>query len=372
MIRYIRPSHWIHYDLTKIVGPLADAKAAVMSLKAMPYQRGWVEILQQVQLKREVAGTSRIEGADFTDNELEAAMRETPEQLMTRSQRQASAAAATYRWLRGVPDDRPLTTDLIREIHARIVKGADDDRCPPGQIRKQGENVTFGMPPHRGCEGGSDCEESFGALAHAIERQYPEHDPLIQGLALHYHFAAMHPFLDGNGRTARAMEALMLQRGGLRDALFIPLSNYYYDEKPTYLAALAAAHDDDHDLTPFLVFGLRGIDQQCRRLLSEIKTQLEKAIYRNLMFDLFNRLMTPKKRVIVRRQLEVLKLLLERDAVELEQLLKATDKDYKSLKSPRKAAIRDLNYLISLQAIEAKRDNSGRSKSSSNWTGLRT
>ena len=58
-------------------------------------------------------------------------------------------------------------------------------------------------------------------------------------LALHYHFAAMHPFLDGNGRSARALEALMLQRTGLRDTLFIAISNYYYEEKAEYLSALA-------------------------------------------------------------------------------------------------------------------------------------
>ena len=38
----------------------------------------------------------------------------------------------------------------------------------------------------------------------------------------------MHPFVDGNGRTARALEALMLQRAGLRDSSFIAMSNYYY------------------------------------------------------------------------------------------------------------------------------------------------
>jgi Fic family protein len=40
-------------------------------------------------------------------------------------------------------------------------------------------------------------------------------------------FAAMHPFADGNGRTARALEALLLQRAGLREACFIPMSNYF-------------------------------------------------------------------------------------------------------------------------------------------------
>ncbi len=35
-------------------------------IKMIPYQRSWVEGLQQIELKREIAGTSRIEGADFT------------------------------------------------------------------------------------------------------------------------------------------------------------------------------------------------------------------------------------------------------------------------------------------------------------------
>jgi Fic family protein len=71
----------------------------------------------------------------------------------------------------------------------------------------------------------------------AISNEFRTHEILIQGLAIHYHIGAMHPFLDGNGRTARALEATMLQRSGLKDALFISLSNYYYEEKSAYLAS---------------------------------------------------------------------------------------------------------------------------------------
>lgn len=39
---------------------LVEAKAAVLSLKAIPHQRDWLEKLQEIQLKMEVAGTSRI------------------------------------------------------------------------------------------------------------------------------------------------------------------------------------------------------------------------------------------------------------------------------------------------------------------------
>ncbi len=352
MIRYELPKDWIRYELPAVARELVEAKSAVLSLRTIPYQRGWVEALQQMELKREVAGTSRIEGAEFTDRELDAAMKETPEQLLTRSQRQAHAAVQTYRWIAKLLDDRPADAELLCAIHRRIVTGADDDHCPPGQIRRRDENVNFGQPRHRGAEGGDECALAFAEFTRAVQQEYRDHDPLIQALAAHYHLAAMHPFLDGNGRTARALEALMLQRAGLRDTCFIAMSNYYYDEKTAYLTALADVRERDHDLTPFLVFGLRGIALQSRRLLAEIQHQISKELFRNLMFDLFHRLKTPRKRVIAERQIEILRLLLEADWMDLEQIFQKTAGSYRTLKNPRKAVIRDLNDLIRLKAVK--------------------
>ena len=354
-ILYTLPSQWLRYDARALVDVLTDAKAGVLSLTTMPIQRGWVEELQAIQLKREVAGTSRIEGADFTENELDEALQETPEQLLTRSQRQAHAAVRTYRWIASLADDRPISAELIRKIHAFIVTGADDGHCPPGILRGKDQNVVFGRPRHRGVEGGAECERAFASLMKAVQQEFPQHDLLIQALALHYHFAALHPFLDGNGRTARAVEALMLQRAGLRDSLFIAMSNYYYDEKEAYLTKLKEVRERGHDLTPFLHVGLKGIAQQCQRLFREIRRNVSKALYRNVMHDLFKRLESDRKRVLAKRQLKILEVLLERDSLELEQLVNAVDRHYFQLKNPMKALIRDVNQLISLRAITAEK-----------------
>lgn len=99
MIKCSLPRSWIEYDIVQVAADLAAAKAAVLALTTIPYQRSWADKLQDIQLKREVAGTSRIEGADFTENELDAAMQGSPGNLATRSQRQAAAAVATYRWI---------------------------------------------------------------------------------------------------------------------------------------------------------------------------------------------------------------------------------------------------------------------------------
>lgn len=363
IIKYVPPQKWVSYDMKVLIELLIDAKAAVQSLKTVPFQKDWVQKLQYIQLKREVAGTSRIEGADFTENELEAALNESPEELFTRSQKQARAAKNTYLWIANLEDERPIDKNLIFEVHRRIVTGADDDHCPPGVLRGKDKNVIFGAPSHRGAEGGTECEEMFNKLVQASQREFKDHDLLIQALALHYHFAAIHPFLDGNGRTARALEALMLQRVGLRDSAFIAMSNYYYDEKVDYLNALTQARAGGHDLTPFLAFGLRGITKQCRRLFDEINKNVSKALYRNLMFDLFSRLRTERKRVIAKRQIEVLKVLLDRDTIEWNKLVVMTKDIYSSLKNPLTALVRDVNQLSYLGAIrvtkESNPDNEG-------------
>jgi len=352
MIRYELPTSWINYDSNWIQKEFVEAKSSIKALRMLPYQREWVEGLQQMELKREVAGTSRIEGAEFTEQELEEALKETPEQLLTRSQKQAHAAVQTYRWIATLPDDRPINGELIKEIHRRIISGADDDHCPPGVLRGLDENVNFGQPRHRGVSGGPKCNAAFERFCRSIISEYKEHDMIIQALAAHYHFVAMHPFLDGNGRSGRALEALMLQRARLKDICFIAMSNYYYDEKNSYLNSLSASRAKQHDLTPFLKFALEGISLQSKRIFNEIKTKVQKEMFRNIMYDLFGRLQTPKKRVIAERQLTILKLLLKNDVMYILDLYNSVYFRYQNLKTPNKAFARDLFGLKNLGTIE--------------------
>jgi Fic family protein len=359
-VQYALPDHWIKYRKEDLFQELTEAKAAVMVLQAIPFQRRWVEELQKIQLKMEVAGTSKIEGADFTGNELDAAIRaETPEQLLTRSQKQANAAVRTYKSIARIPDDRPVDRDLMCDIHRSIVTECDDDHCAPGVLRTGDQNVTFGMPRHRGASAGEECRAAFDRLSDELQTSFRHHDPLIQALALHYHFASIHPFADGNGRSARALEALMLQRAGLRDSLFIAMSNFYYDEKRAYLESLAQVRAANHDLTTFLKFGLRGIALQSARLSKAIRDEVSKQLFRNLMHDLFTRLENTRKRVIVKRQLRLLEKLLNTDGrIEFFQLAEFVKNDYRSRSKPLDALIRDLNRLHALGAIRIDKEDS--------------
>jgi len=355
MTQYEMPTNWVRYNGTNLVQELTEAKGAIMLLRSIPYQRRWVEALQEMQLKLEVAGTSKIEGADFSGGELDAALKQTAEELLTRSQRQAHAAVETYRWIENIPADLPLNEHLILEIHRRMIAGADDDHCPPGKFRERDQNVIFGTPQRRGAEGGEECQKAVSCLVQAVKNEFTQHDPLIQALAVHYHLGAIHPFLDGNGRTARAVEALMLQRAGLRETAFIAMSNYYYDEKKSYLTSLNESGKAGHDLTSFLKFGLRGVAIQSQRLGNEIRMHVSEEVFRSFAHDLFTRLVSPRKSIIARRQLAILELLLEVPEIDFEDMVKSLTDTYKSVRNPRKAIVRDTDHLSRLAAISVNK-----------------
>lgn len=356
--RYLRPQQWIRYDAAAVMGTLIAAKTAAGILRGLPYLPQWIAQVHEEQLRLEAVGTSRIEGAEFTQREQDEAL--APDSAgrndLTRSQRQLRAAETTYRWLRSQSADRPVDDAFILDIHRRIVTGCDDDNCEPGALRPTGWNVTFGTPQCRGVEGGDDCRVAFDALCSAVGTEFRQHDRLIQAMALHYHIGAMHPFGDGNGRTARALEAFMLRQAGVNELVMVSLSNYYYEHKEEYLAALSASRRGEHDLTPFLVFAMSAVTQQCGAVANTIIDNHKRTLFRQFAVALFGRLRTPRRRVLVERQLAVLDSLLEAGASDPIELMDRTASHYNTLKFPRRAQIRDIIDLFDLGALRINDD----------------
>ena len=92
--RYVVPQRWVRYDPSAIFHLLIEAKTAGGVLNRMPYLPQWIEQAHAEQLRLEAAGTSRIEGAQFTQREQDEALAPTltATTRLTHSQRQLRAA----------------------------------------------------------------------------------------------------------------------------------------------------------------------------------------------------------------------------------------------------------------------------------------
>ena len=118
--------------------------------------------------------------------------------------------------------------------------------------------------------GGEQCWTAFSGLCTALASEFRQHDRIIQALADHYHIGAMHPFGDGNGRTSRALETFMLRQANVSSLMMVSLSNYHYEHKDEYLAALFESRQRGHDLTPFLRFALPAVATRCNAVAASI------------------------------------------------------------------------------------------------------
>lgn len=84
-------------------------------------------------------------------------------------------------------------------------------------------------------------------------------NPILRAGLAHYNMGLIHPFGDGNGRTARLIEALLMKSSGIR---YVPimLSNFYYAHINEYCRAFSLTRKDkEHTVTTFLEFVLKGV-----------------------------------------------------------------------------------------------------------------
>ena len=137
--------------------------------------------------------------------------------------------------------DNPITLHDVRQIHLLILKGIDDDNA--GGFRRQDVVISgsdFKPPSHM------DVENEMDALMQWLGpvSASGQFDAIVIAAAAHAWFAQVHPFIDGNGRTARILMNLVLMRAGY------PIAIITREDRSRYIDALEQSQIGD--LTPFV------------------------------------------------------------------------------------------------------------------------
>lgn len=196
--------------------------------------------------------------------------------------------AMTYVQRRADDGNLQWNRELIVGVQDRVLAG--DLSAGAGRIRGSAAWVTneatgavvFEPPPHDDVPGLAD------ELCDALEQS--AWHPAVAAAWLHVAIAAVHPFRDGNGRTARVLASLAMYRGGFRHAAFTSLEEWWGRHAQSYYDAftcLGRSFDRDTDVTAFVRTHVDAQLQQVRalglrqRTEGELYTTLE-----NLLDDL--------------------------------------------------------------------------------------
>jgi Fic family protein len=239
-------------------------------------------------LMEEAVATSQIEGA-VTTRKVAKDMLRTGRKPRDRSEKMIVNGYRTIRLLRERLD-RPLSIDLLHEIQESMTRDTLENSAHAGTFRSENDQVrivdardgevVFTPPPAGSLPARMKQLIDF---ANTDPKSEPFIHPLIRAAILHFWLAYEHPYVDGNGRTARALFYWAMLKNGYWLFEFLTISRMIHASRMSYYRSFLHTELDDNDLTYFLMFQFKVTDQalgDLRKRLREIteRQQLTKSI----------------------------------------------------------------------------------------------
>ena len=211
-------------------------------------------------LIEEAITSSQLEGATTTRVVAKELIR-SRRKVRDRSEQMILNNYLTMERIRELRSD-DLTPELVLELHRIVTEGALDDPSAAGRLRRaeesvavmRAENVVFHQPPPASellarlkamCEfaNGTSSPSKGSAFVH----------PVVRAIALHFWLAYDHPFVDGNGRTARALFYWSMLRSGYWLFEFVSISRLLLRAPTAYARSFLLTETDENDLTYFII-----------------------------------------------------------------------------------------------------------------------
>ena len=278
---------------------LGEAKSKCEHLAGAPLKPTVARDLYRVTLIKGALATTAIEGNTLTEAQANGILDGTYAAPPSR-QYQEQEVRNVLEALQGLSDQIvrgeriELTAQLIKNFNRQVLKGLPlDDHVEPGVIRN--ESVAVGN--YRGAPA-EDCGYLLDRLVEWLNSSMFENDDpelrfaviVAKAIYAHLYLAWIHPFGDGNGRTARLVEFAILADCGMvpMPAAHL-LSNHYNLTRDQYYRELARASSSGGDTLPFLVYAITGFIDGIREAIDMVRHQQVQVAWVNFVHEQFSR-----------------------------------------------------------------------------------
>jgi Fic family protein len=369
MHEYERSHPWITFQPNLVNLPytvwmlVGEVQAKCNYITNAPFPPQVAKRLKRVYLAKSVHATTAIEGNTLTEEQvqefLEERLRLPPSQKY--HEMQIANILAGYnlvgnRILTG--DVRAFTPTLLKEYHAAITRDLPNENDNvPGEFRLH--NVMVGH--YRGVPA-EDCQYLVERLCEMLNTEWVKSDSefrvgfeILRAVIAHLYIAWIHPFADGNGRTARLVEFKILLQAGLPDIAAHLLSNHYNLTRDEYYRQLQYASESGGDITAFIKYALVGLRDQLDEQMSVIQREQLIVQWRDFVFRRLDENKSPTAR---RKQHLLIDLSQIPEWTQIGDLLELTPRlalDYAD--KTGKTVQRDINELIREGLIVRNKDN---------------
>ncbi len=226
-------------------------------------------------IMEEAIASSRMEGA-VTTRKVAKEMLRKHLKPKDKSQQMILNNYNTIRYLSEHKDD-PLTPELLLEIHRQISEKTLDNPEDEGRFRTDDNIVVQDSvsgeiahtPPSYIL-----IASSVKKICYFMNNEVRFIHPIVKAIVLHFLISYLHPFVDGNGRTARSLFYWYMLKKGYGLIEFLSISRIIYKSKAQYERAFLCCEFDDLDLGYFLQYNLKVL----KKAFEELKVYLERKL----------------------------------------------------------------------------------------------
>ena len=265
----------------KIASALMRIEGVKQTIKSLPITPAVVTKLRETARLVSTHYSTMIEGNRLTQEQVERVLK-TDEHFPSRERDEHEvkgyySALAELEHL--VAKRSPISESVIQKLHA-LVMGKGKTWVKPshyrdGQnvIRDAGTGKIVYMPPEA-----KDVPRLMKGLVDWIKRSQKLPNPIVVGIS-HYQFATIHPYYDGNGRTARLLTTLVLHLGGYDLKGLYSLEKYYAHDLKGYYEAISIGPSHNYymgraeaDITSRIGYFCEGMAHSFEKVRDQAKT----------------------------------------------------------------------------------------------------
>jgi Fic family protein len=306
------------FDQQKTATELRVFHACYDIIASLPVLPHLAAFLDADLIRKSIFSTAALEGNPLDEKAVGALLdKEGPATAANDFEREILNLKATHDKFilaaKKAKDAKPLllSEDLIKAVHAAITLGVNNAAISPGLYRNT--SVQVGNPEHGGTYVPPKILEDIKTLMAAFVdwmngEALLRTDPVIRAALAHFHLAKIHPFRDGNGRTARMIEAMILAAAGYRYIPSTLWNSYYLDIHDYYIAFSRAEKSENSSIQPFLDFYINSLKRSLQELQNRITLTIEPLLLREYAIHLKN-----ESRKLSSRQYYLIELLIDND-----------------------------------------------------------
>jgi len=236
-------------------------------------------------LMEEAIASSQIEGA-ATTRLIAKEMLRSGRKPRNRAERMI---LNNYRTIQRIKSfvERDLSIDLLHELQESMAEGTLDDPECLGRFRLKSEDIhvvdvedgkSLHIPPPS-----RELEKRMEAMCDFANRDEAAAfiHPVVKAIVLHFWLAYNHPYVDGNGRTARALFYWYAMKKGYWLMEFLSISRIIMKSRNQYYRSFLYAESDDFDVTYFIVYHLKALNlalEELRRYLDRKQREYRESV----------------------------------------------------------------------------------------------